>query len=56
MNLQLHRELDSLIEPAGARPAPAVRPFSASNVLAKSLVKINVASIISIILLIGNSG
>jgi hypothetical protein len=56
MNLQMHQELDSLIEPAGALSAPAVRPSARRAVAAKSLVKIIVVNVISIILLIGNSG
>ena len=49
MELPTHSTLDSLFEPAGL--APAARP-----VAAKSLVKVIVINIISIILLIGNSG
>jgi len=56
MNLQMHSELDSLIEPAEAGLALAVRLSAALSILAKSLVKVNVISIINIILLIGNSG
>ena len=56
MNLQMHSELDSLIEPTKASPARDVRLSAALQSLAKSLVKVNVISIISIILLIGNSG
>ena len=56
MNLQMHSELDSLIEPASAGLASAARPSSTRSVMVKSLVKVNVISIISIILLIGNSG
>jgi hypothetical protein len=54
MNLHTHSELDSLTEPASARLA-ARRP-AALRIAAKSLVKVNVISIISNILLIGNSG
>jgi hypothetical protein len=56
MNLQTHRELDSLIEPAGAGLALVVRLSSARAVIGKSLVNIVVINVISIILLIGNSG
>lgn len=56
MNLQMHQELDSLIEPAGAGLAPAAHLSAARKVLAKSLAALNVISIISIILLTGNSG
>lgn len=56
MNLQMHSELDSLIEPAGAGLASVVRLSSASAVIAKSLANIIVINVISIILLIGNSG
>ena len=56
MNLQTHSELDSLIEPAGAGLASVVYTSSASAVIAKSLANIIVINVISIILLIGNSG
>lgn len=56
MTLQMPSELDSLIEPAEAATAFVARLSAALPVLAKSIVKVNVISIISIILLIGNSG
>jgi hypothetical protein len=56
MNLQTHRELDSLIEMVGAGLAPAVRLSAARPVIVKVLVMVNVINIIGIILLIGNSG
>ena len=49
MNLQMRQEFDSLTETAGAPPRPRA-------VAAKSLVKVIVINVISIILLIGNSG
>ncbi|MEN3336310.1 MAG: hypothetical protein V7641_5675 [Blastocatellia bacterium] len=56
MNLQMHSELDSLIEPAGAGLASAVCLSSTRSVIVKSLANIIVINVISIILLIGNSG
>jgi len=56
MTLQMQSELDSLIEPAEASPALAAHLSAALLAPAKSLVKVNVISIISILLLIGNSG
>ena len=52
----MHQELDSLTEPAGTPQVPAARPAKPRAADAKSLVKVIVINIISMILLTGNSG